>query len=242
MIFGFCARLLDFRASDMTDLFDAAEAGNLERVRLLLEQGVDKNQIGGLWKETALGVAASNGYLDIAQCLVEQGADVEKTDIDGNTPIIDASHNGHLRVVRYLLEQGANRDKATITGWTSLHHAAFNGHLETAKLLMAYGADLNARDNVYQLPIDVADTEEIKQAICEEPRRRIDEAPGKRATEQDRHPTAATSASAQQTDEDGNDDEPSIKKPRLEEGAAERSPKRTRTVNRVMKKTTIDYS
>ena len=205
----------------MTDLFDAAEAGNLERVRLLLEQGVDKNQIGGLWKETAIGIAASNGYLDIVQCLVEQGADVEKTDKDGNTPIIDASHNGHLRVVCYLLEQGANREKAGNGGWTSLHHAAAQGHLEITKLLMVYGADLNARTNYDELPIDVARNEEIKQAIRDEPRRRMDEAPGKRATEQDRHPNAATSASAQQTDEDGDDDEPSIKKPRLDEGAEE---------------------
>ena len=34
-------------------------------------------------------------------------------------------------------------------------------------------------------------------------RRRIDEAPGKRATEQDRHPNAAASASAQHEDDVG---------------------------------------
>ena len=67
-------------------------------------------------------------------------------------------------------------------------------------LLMSYGADLNARNNDGKLPIEVGyhNTEEIKQAIYDEPRRRMDEAPGKRATEQDRHPNTATSASAQQ--------------------------------------------
>ena len=69
------------------------------------------------------------------------------------------------------------------------------------------------------MPIDVARTEKIKQAIMDELRRRMDEALGKRATEQDRHPTAATSASAQQEDEE--EGEPSNKKPRLEEGATE---------------------
>ena len=48
--------------------------------------------------------------------------------------------------------------------------------------------------------------------------RRVDEAPGKRATEQDRHPNAATSASAQQQ-EGEEDDEKSNKRPRLAEGA-----------------------
>ena len=89
-------------------------------------------------------------------------------------------------------------------------------------LLMSYGADLNARDNIGQLPIDYAYSEEIKQAIRDEPRRRIDEAPGKRATEQDRHPNAATSsASAQQEEEEEerDEDEQSNKRPRLDEGA-----------------------
>ena len=60
---------------------------------------------------------------------------------------------------------------------------------------------------------------EIKQAIRDEPRRRMDEAPGKRATEQDRHPNGATSASAQQEDDREAEDEQSNKRPRLDEGA-----------------------
>ena len=63
-----------------------------------------------------------------------------------------------------------------------------------------------------QLPIDFALNEEIKQAIRDEPRRRMDHG-HKRATEQDRHPNAAASASAQQEEE-----EQSNKKPRLDDG------------------------
>ena len=80
---------------------------------------------------------------------------------------------------------------------------------------MVYGADLNAKNDEGKLPIDCATNEEIKQAIRDEPRRRMDEAPGKRATEEDRHPNAATSASAQQQEED----EQCNKKPRLDEEA-----------------------
>ena len=89
-------------------------------------------------------------------------------------------------------------------------------------LLMSYGADLNARDNRGQLPIDVAITEEIKQAIREGPRRRMDEAPGNRATEHYRHPNAAASASAQPEEEEEAEDEEgqSNKLPRLEVGEA----------------------
>ena len=46
----------------------------------------------------------------------------------------------------------------------------------------------------------------------------MDEAPGKRATEQDRQSNAASSASAQQENNDEHEDEHHNKRPRLEEG------------------------
>ena len=68
------------------------------------------------------------------------------------------------------------------------------------------------RGTMTVMPIDDADDEEIKHAICDEPRRRMDEAPGKRATEQDRHPNVATQQDEQE------EEEPSSKRPRLEGG------------------------
>ena len=133
--------------------------------------------------------------------LVEQGADMEKA-LGGWTPLITATIYDRLEVVQYLLEQGADMDKANIHGDTSLHWAARKGHLEVAKLLMVYGADLNARDNRFQLPIDMAVTEEIKQAIRDEAERRRDQQPRKRCIEEDRHPNAVPSASAEQDEED----------------------------------------
>ena len=138
----------------------------------------------------------------------------------GNTPLFAAVANGHLELCRYLLEQGADRDKANGWGWTPLHKAANSGHREIAMLLISYGADLNARDSRGQLPIDVGYhiTEEIKQAIRDEPRRRMDEAQGKRATEEDRHPHTATSGSANQEEDEEEDTKQSNKRPRLNEG------------------------
>ena len=139
--------------------------------------------------------------------MIEQGATLDKATDWGSTPLITAAYNGHLEVCRYLLEQGADRDKAQNDGMTSLHYATLNGHLEIAMLLMLYGADLNARTDDGDLPIDLARTEEIKQVIRDEPRRRMDEAPGKRATDQDRHPDTAIPASAQQDEEAGKEEE-----------------------------------
>ena len=45
-----------------------------------MEQGIDKNQVGGNNGETSLAIAAGNDHLDVVRYLVEQGADMEKTD------------------------------------------------------------------------------------------------------------------------------------------------------------------
>ena len=165
-------------------MYNAAEMGDLERVMLLADQGADKNQISGSHGATALCRAAAKRHFDVARYLVEQGADMEKADRNGDTPLIYASYNGHVDVVRYLLDHGADRDKANEFDCTPIHAAAEGGHLETAKLLMVYGADLNAQDYYGRSPINVALTEEMRQAIRDEPRRRMDHG-HKRATEQD---------------------------------------------------------
>jgi len=187
----------------LNPLYVASENGHLPVVQYLVEQGADKEIMCNGGKSPLL-IASSNGHLPVVTFLVEQGADIEKTDgNNGWTPLMVACMDNHVDVARYLLEQGADRDKVGFYGMTSLHFAAGNNFLKLAKLLMVYGANLTARNEDGDLPIDVAWGEEMKQAICDEPRRRMDEAPGKRAIdEQDRHPNIDTTASAQQEGED----------------------------------------
>ena len=184
------------------DLYNAAKVGNLERLQmLLLEHGAVMNQGYGSFNETILSVSCWKGHLVVVRYLVEGGADIEKADPDGWTPLHVASVYGCTEVVRYLLEQGADRDRRGNSGWTPLHFAARYNHLEVALLLMSYGSDLNAMTNLGQLPIDVARNDVIEQAIRDEPRRRMDHG-HKRATEQDRHPDASTGSPAQQEEEE----------------------------------------
>ena len=99
----------------------------------------------------------------------------------------------------------SDRDNGTSFGLTPLHVAAANNHLETAKLLMVYGANLSARTDGNYLPIDLAANEEIKQAIRDEPRRRMDHG-YKRSTEQ--HPTPLSDQEREEEAEEGeNEDE-----------------------------------
>ena len=48
--------------------------------------------------------------------LVEHGADKDKAESDGVSPLYIAAQNGHLTVVQYLVEQGADKDRAENDG------------------------------------------------------------------------------------------------------------------------------
>ena len=87
---------------------DAAQKGDLEAVRALLQQGADPNaaQPDGL---TGLHWAALNDKLGIAEILLYAGATVSPvTRIGGYTPLHLASQSGHGVVARALLEAGAD--------------------------------------------------------------------------------------------------------------------------------------
>jgi ankyrin repeat protein len=90
----------------MTELIKNARAGNLERVRDLLREGVninakDKNGY------TPLITASCYGHLDVVRELfMHNTVDVNAAGNDGNSPFIWACIRGQLIVVRELLNHG----------------------------------------------------------------------------------------------------------------------------------------
>ena len=153
---------------------------SLDARSTLVEQGGKSDKVNGLFLQTDLSRATKRGHLTTVQFLVEHlGADIEKANIHGWTPLHYVAWRGHLEVARYLLGKGAQTNKASnVGGWNPLHYAVYHGHLDVAKLLITHGAHLNARTNAGYLPIDIALTEEIRQAIRDEPRRRRDRGRG----------------------------------------------------------------
>ncbi len=60
------------------------------------------------------------GYTGTAKLLLEHGADINRTDECGNTPLILAAMNGHSDLVTLLLEKGADAAAKQYTGKTAL--------------------------------------------------------------------------------------------------------------------------
>lgn len=120
-----------------TALMHAVSNGKVEAVRFLIQNGTDVNAktldddiitpaeearvqslletydidfaynqiIGGL---TALMLAAQAGHSDIVQILLENAANVNAKNHDGNTPLLMAINHDHTEVIRMLKTAGAN--------------------------------------------------------------------------------------------------------------------------------------
>ena len=69
------------------DLHDAVKHNDIERVRLLVEQRADKDQVD-ISGRTPLYLTSRDGHLEVTQYLVKQGAALDKANNDGWTPLI----------------------------------------------------------------------------------------------------------------------------------------------------------
>lgn len=89
----------------------------------------------------ALLKAASKGYLDYVEKLLDKDVDVNCRSKYGNTPLIRSAFKGHARVGEVLLDQGADIDAANNDGNTALILACNEGREEMAEMLLERGAD-----------------------------------------------------------------------------------------------------
>src|SRR5699024_279691 len=76
---------------------------------------------------TALAFAARYGHTGIVRLLLDNGANVNATNVN-QTALSYAAEYGHDAIVKLLLDKGADIDATEAFGWTALLHATDNGH------------------------------------------------------------------------------------------------------------------
>jgi ankyrin repeat protein len=101
-------------------------------------------------KSPTLVLAAAAGNLNIVKLLLDRGAAVDATDLNGNTALMMASSTGNLQCVKLLLHKGANPNAQTTQKWggmTPLMFAAHRGNAQVVLELINRGANVNLGDN-----------------------------------------------------------------------------------------------
>jgi len=124
-----------------TPIMEAAFAGHLETVKLLLDHGADLSakKIDG---ETPVSLAA--GHQDIGELFKNVLA------------LTDAASKGDSKAVNELIEKGTPVNALNQFGQSPLTEASWNGRTETVKLLLGKGADPNIKKPDGQSPLNIA--------------------------------------------------------------------------------------
>jgi ankyrin repeat protein len=126
-------------------LADAAEKMDRERMRALVDQGVDRNaaQPDGM---TALHWVVYHDDLETTKQLTTNGANVNAANRYGVTPLSLACTNGNSSIVELLLDAGADPNATLHGGETALMTASRTGRIGPVNALIRHGADVNAKE------------------------------------------------------------------------------------------------
>ena len=138
--------------NDVTLLIYSAKIGDIEKVKKLIDKGVNVNAYASITNifdrnniYTALMGAVRGGHTDIVKLLIKNGADVNLEDYISSM-LNSATMKGDVDIVKMLLDAGADANKQDIFSTTALNSAASACYFDIVKMLLDAGADVNNRD------------------------------------------------------------------------------------------------
>jgi hypothetical protein len=140
------------------ELFQAIENNDVGRVFGCLRRGASANARDDLGRTPLFFAARATKDHDIAELLLDEGADVRARSVCGLTPLHIAAAVGDETRIGLFLDRGAKIDARDDAGWTPLHCAATLGRVDEATFLVSRGSDVGIRDHHGRTPLDLART------------------------------------------------------------------------------------
>lgn len=124
----------------MTMLHHACSKNQIEVVKIILNRAEEKGESIEIdspdesgW--TPLHFAASRGFTELVQLLLDNGSGANVRDEAKRTPLHIAANGGHIDTVKLLLSRGGMKNAKNVAGWSPHRYAVEAGHTEVAKLL-----------------------------------------------------------------------------------------------------------
>lgn len=126
---------------------DVSTDGDLNVLKRYIESGGSIN-IKFENNKTPLFFAIENGHDEIADYLIENGANIKLTlDPNKQTPLHFAARFGRTNIIKKLLQKDVDVNAKDFAARTPIFYAILRGHKEAAELLIEKGADTNLKDS-----------------------------------------------------------------------------------------------
>jgi ankyrin repeat protein len=141
------------------NILDAVEKNDINELKKLLAQGEDINVIDN-YGYSALHIASSKLYHEIAMLLIHQNINVNIQDKEGQTILHYAAVYNQLNIAEAALAKGADLLRKDIYGNQPLWTAVFNDkganeRIDIIRLFLQHGADPDHKNNVNKSPLDI---------------------------------------------------------------------------------------
>uniref|UniRef100_A0A674EXI4 Poly [ADP-ribose] polymerase n=1 Tax=Salmo trutta TaxID=8032 RepID=A0A674EXI4_SALTR len=148
-------------------LLDAAKKGCLARVQKLCSpENINCRDTQGR-NSTPLHLAAGYNNLEVAEYLLEHGADVNAQDKGGLIPLHNAASYGHVDIAALLIKFNTCVNATDKWAFTPLHEAAQKGRTQLCALLLAHGADPTMKNQEGQTALDLATADDIRALLMD---------------------------------------------------------------------------
>ena len=160
---------------------DSIEAGKIEDIKDYIKENKNNIHEKGRYDWTLLMYATKYNQLELAQFLIDNGADVHAHTRFWSTTALELafnfSHeemaellfkngaffqkhyaytNGDLKMIRFLISKGYDLNTKSNIGETAMLYAARGGKIEAINLLLENGADIDIVTNYHCTPLSYA--------------------------------------------------------------------------------------
>lgn len=139
--------VIENNAENQAKFLVDAQNRHFNLVDAYLEQGFDPNLSDPENGNTPLIYASIATHLACMKSLVEHGADVNATNNEGSSPLLEIAKKGRKECLAYLMENKADINHMDVKQMTALHYATQHDQIDTIQTLLCAGASVKQKNS-----------------------------------------------------------------------------------------------